>query len=65
MPEHAVLYLSRRDVASLGLGMREIIDALERVFKASAARAMMPPKAWIEPSADAFYSAMPCYVPSL
>ena len=60
------LYLSRADVESVGLGMSEIIDALEKMFLEKAAgRVEMPPKPGIHPAADAFIHAMPAYIPAL
>lgn len=60
------LYLSRADVESVGLGMGEIIDALEKMFREKAAgRVEMPPKPGIHPAADAFIHAMPAYIPAL
>jgi ornithine cyclodeaminase/alanine dehydrogenase-like protein (mu-crystallin family) len=60
------LYLSRADVESVGLGMTEIIDALEKMFLEKAAgRVEMPPKPGIHPAADAFIHAMPAYIPAL
>lgn len=60
------LYLSRADVESVNLEMREIIAALERMFLEKAAgRVEMPPKPGIHPAADAFIHAMPAYIPAL
>lgn len=61
-----LLYLSRRDVESLGLGFPEITQALESAFREKAAgRVVMPAKHWIERSPDTFYSAMTSYMPAL
>ena len=61
-----VLYLSRSDVESAGLGMAEIIGALEKMFLEKAAgRTEMPPKPGIHPAADAFIHAMPAFIPAL
>lgn len=66
MPMPQVLYLSRQDVESLGLGLLDILNALERVFKEKAAgKTVMPAKHWIERGPDTFYSAMTSYIPSL
>jgi ornithine cyclodeaminase/alanine dehydrogenase-like protein (mu-crystallin family) len=60
------LYLSRADVESVGLGMTEIIEALEKMFLEKAeGRVEMPPKPGIHPAADAFIHAMPAYIPAL
>jgi len=46
--------------------MREIIDALEAMFKEKGAgRTEMPPKPGIHTRPDAFIHAMPAYIPSL
>jgi ornithine cyclodeaminase/alanine dehydrogenase-like protein (mu-crystallin family) len=61
-----VLYLSRKDVETINLPMREIIDALETMFKEKGAgRTEMPPKPGIHTLPDAFIHAMPAYIPSL
>ena len=61
-----VLYLSRKDVETVGLSMREIIDALEAMFKEKGRGCTeMPPKPGIHTRPDAFIHAMPAYIPSL
>jgi ornithine cyclodeaminase/alanine dehydrogenase len=61
-----VLYLSRKDVETIDLPMREIIDALEQMFKENRTRKTeMPPKPGIHTRPDAFIHAMPAYIPSL
>jgi ornithine cyclodeaminase/alanine dehydrogenase len=61
-----VLYLSRKDVEIINLPMREIIDALEAMFKEKGAGGTeMPPKPGIHTRPDAFIHAMPAYIPSL
>ncbi len=61
-----ILYLSRADVESVGLGMGETIEALEKMFLEKAAgRVEMPPKPGIHPAADAFIHAMPAFIPAL
>ena len=61
-----ILYLSRRDVEAVGLGMREIIAALETMFREKGlGRVEMPPKPGIHPLPDAFIHAMPAYIPAL
>ena len=65
MPED-LLYLSRRDVESLGLVMTDIIAALEAMFREKAeGRVEMPPKPGIHPAPDAFLHAMPAFIPAL
>ncbi|MDT8370269.1 MAG: ornithine cyclodeaminase family protein [Longimicrobiales bacterium] len=61
-----VRYLSRDDVAAIGPGMAEIIDALDTMFAEKAAgRVEMPPKPGIHPAPDSFLHAMPAWVPAL
>lgn len=62
----SILYLSRRDVEAVQLPMREIIDALDEMFKEKGCgKVEMPPKPGIHTRPDAFIHAMPAYVPSL
>jgi len=67
MAEHKILYLSQADVASVGLGMADIIQLLEKVFEEKGqGRVEMPPKPGIHPGAgDNFIHAMPAYIPAL
>jgi len=61
-----VLYLSRKDVETINLSMREIIDSLEGMFQEKGSgRTEMPPKPGIHTRPDAFIHAMPAYIPSL
>ncbi|MHC4714035.1 MAG: ornithine cyclodeaminase family protein [Planctomycetota bacterium] len=61
-----LLYLSREDVETVAVSMREIIDALERMFREKGeGRAEMPPKPGIHTRPDAFIHAMPAYIPGL
>jgi ornithine cyclodeaminase/alanine dehydrogenase len=61
-----VLYLSRKDVETINLPMREIIDTLEAMFKEKGAgRTEMPPKPGIHTRPEAFIHAMPAHIPSL
>ncbi|MBW1698183.1 MAG: ornithine cyclodeaminase family protein [Deltaproteobacteria bacterium] len=64
MKENQLLYLSKADVSSVGLTMREIIDALSSAFQAKAeGRVEMPPKPAIHPGGgDNFIHAMPAYI---
>jgi ornithine cyclodeaminase/alanine dehydrogenase-like protein (mu-crystallin family) len=60
-----LLYLSRSDVASVGLGMAEIITALEEMFREKDdGRVQMPPKIGIQTMPDAFLHAMPASIPA-
>jgi len=64
LPE--LLFLSRKDVEDVGLTMKEIIDAVEDVFREKGlGRVEMPPKPGIHPKGDAFIHAMPAYIPRL
>jgi ornithine cyclodeaminase/alanine dehydrogenase len=61
-----VLYLSRKDVETIKLPMRQIIDALDAMFKEKGTgRTEMPPKPGVHTRPDAFIHAMPAYIPSL
>jgi ornithine cyclodeaminase/alanine dehydrogenase-like protein (mu-crystallin family) len=61
-----LLYLSRRDVESVALGMPEIIQLLETAFKEKGqGRIEMPPKPGIHTQPDAFIHAMPASIPAL
>ena len=61
-----ILYLSREDVERAGVTMREIIEALEAMFREKGSgRVEMPPKPGIHTRPDAFIHAMPAYIPKL
>ena len=61
-----ILYLSRQDVQEVDLNMREIIEALDRMFREKGEGGVeMPPKPGIHTQPDAFIHAMPAYIPSL
>src|SRR5512135_2021668 len=63
MTEHQVLYLSRADVESVDLSMKEIIDLLEKAFlEKGNGRVEMPPKIGIHTMPDAFIHAMPAAI---
>lgn len=60
------LYLSRKDVEDVQLPMKEIIKALELMFKDKGnGKVEMPPKPGIHTQPDAFIHAMPAYIPSM
>jgi len=60
------LYLSRADVAAVGVSMAEIIDALAVAFREHGlGHAEMPPKPGVHSRPDAFIHAMPAYIPAL
>ena len=66
MAEHQILYLSRADVETVNLPMREIIDLLETAFLEKGSGGVeMPPKPGVHTMPDAFIHAMPAYIPSL
>lgn len=67
MTQQEILYLSQADVASVGLGMEEVIQLLEKAFKEKGHdRVEMPPKPGIHPGdGDNFIHAMPAYIPAL
>jgi ornithine cyclodeaminase/alanine dehydrogenase len=59
------LYLSRSDIERINLPMRDIINALDDMFKEKGqGRVEMPPKPGIHTRPDAFIHAMPAYIPS-
>lgn len=58
-----VLWLSRADIDSLGITMREIMDEIETGFTAlGLGEVELPAKIGVHPRRDAFIHAMPCYV---
>ncbi len=62
----SILYLSRADVERVGLGPREILDAVRAAFvEKGHGRVEMPPKPGIHPGGDAFIHAMPALIPAL
>lgn len=66
MPGETFRYLSRADVEAVGLGMSEIIEALEAMFVVKGrGEVEMPPKPGIHTRPDAFIHAMPAYIPAL
>ena len=63
MPGESVRYLSRADVEAVGLSGAEVIEILERAFRAKRAGDVeMPPKIAVHPRDDAFIHAMPAYL---
>lgn len=66
MAEQKFLYLSRADVESVNLSMKEIIELLEKAFlEKGNGRVEMPPKPGIHTMPDAFIHAMPAFIPSM
>ena len=63
MAGEELLYLSRKDVESLGMTMREVLDAVDNGFRLKGLKKTeMPPKPGIHPRQDCFIHAMPAYV---
>ncbi len=59
----SVRYLSRADVEAVGLSGPDVMEILERAFRAKRAGAVeMPPKIGVHPRDDAFIHAMPAYL---
>jgi ornithine cyclodeaminase/alanine dehydrogenase len=66
MANPTLLYLSRADIETIDLSMREVISALDEMFREKGeGRVEMPPKPGIHPRPDAFIHAMPAYIPSM
>lgn len=66
MADRGLLYLSRKDVETIGLPMIEIIGALEEMFlEKGEGRVEMPPKPGIHTLTDAFIHAMPAFIPAM
>jgi ornithine cyclodeaminase/alanine dehydrogenase len=67
MQKSQLLYLSKSDVAAVGLTMAEIVESLEVAFRAKGeGHTEMPPKPGIHPGGgDNFVHAMPAYIPDL
>lgn len=66
MSDHEVLYLSHKDVETVNLPMKEIIELLEKAFLDKGnGKIEMPPKPGIHTMPDAFIHAMPAYIPSM
>jgi len=65
--DNRLLYLSHAEVASLGVTMADVIDALEIAFREKGqGKVEMPPKPGVHPGGgDNFIHAMPAYIPAL
>src|SRR5512137_405505 len=64
--EGSLLYLSRADVESAGLGLPAMITLLEQAFlEKGHGRVEMPPKPGVHTRPDAFLHAMPAYIPAM
>jgi ornithine cyclodeaminase/alanine dehydrogenase len=63
MSEPTLRYLSRADVESLAISMRDVIAAVEEALREKGnGTAEMPPKPGVHPRPDAFIHAMPAYL---
>jgi ornithine cyclodeaminase/alanine dehydrogenase-like protein (mu-crystallin family) len=63
MSAESIRYLSRADVEAVGLSGTDVMDILERAFRAKRAGDVeMPPKIGVHPRDDAFIHAMPAYL---
>jgi ornithine cyclodeaminase/alanine dehydrogenase-like protein (mu-crystallin family) len=63
MTATTVRYLSRADVEAVGLPGTEVIEILDRAFRAKREGGVeMPPKIGVHPRDDAFIHAMPAYL---
>ncbi len=61
-----LLYLSKKDVQAAEISMTQIIESVEKMFKAKGhGQVEMPPKPGIHPLQDAFIHAMPAYIPEM
>jgi ornithine cyclodeaminase/alanine dehydrogenase len=66
MSDREFLYLSQADVIATGVNMREVIEAVEEMFRQKAhGKVEMPPKPGVHPRHDAFIHAMPAYIPAM
>jgi len=67
MGENRLLYLSYQDIVDIDLSMPEIIEAMQKMFRAKGeGRTEMPPKPGIHPGGgDNFIHAMPASIPDL
>lgn len=64
--ERKLLYLTRADVEALGLPMAAAIEAVELALREKThGRAEMPPKHWLAPEKDRFFSAMSSALPAV
>ncbi len=64
MEKNTLLYLSYSDVKKAALPVKEIFNAVEKMFfEKGEGRVEMPPKPGIYPKKDSFIHAMPAYVP--
>ena len=58
-----VLYLSQDDVKSLGINMKEVIDAVEKGLEIKGnGHVELPPKPGVHPRDNCYIHAMPCWI---
>lgn len=58
-----ILWLSEKEVASLGISMAEVIDAVEKGWRLKGeGKVEMPAKIGIHPRKDCYIHAMPCWI---
>jgi ornithine cyclodeaminase/alanine dehydrogenase-like protein (mu-crystallin family) len=61
-----ILYLSRKDVETLEIPMKTVIQVVEEAFREKAvAKVEVPPKPGIHPRENAFIHAMPAWIPRM
>jgi ornithine cyclodeaminase/alanine dehydrogenase-like protein (mu-crystallin family) len=66
MSSRELLYLSQSDVLATGVTMREVIEAIEAMFRQKGlGQVEMPPKPGVHPRQNAFIHAMPAYIPAI
>ncbi|HYB55160.1 MAG TPA: ornithine cyclodeaminase family protein [Alphaproteobacteria bacterium] len=64
--ERKLLYLARADVEAVALPTSEVVAAVELALREKAfGRAKMPPKHWLAPVRDRFFSAMTSVLPAV
>ena len=60
------LYLNRADIESLEVGIRDVVVALDEVFRLKGmGKTEMPPKVGVHTMPDSFIHAMPAHVPNI
>ena len=66
MPSHPIRYLNAASLDGLGLGMGEVVDILEDLFREKAkGQLFMPPKIFFHRNGPRFYSSMVSASPAL
>ncbi|UCD96489.1 MAG: ornithine cyclodeaminase family protein [Candidatus Bathyarchaeota archaeon] len=63
---NGILYLSRKDIETLEIPMKTVIQVVEDAFREKAsAKVEVPPKPGIHPRQNAFIHAMPAWIPRM